>query len=323
MRQRRFRERRSLLAVIAVLAFAGCTAETPGAFQGYVEGEFVHVASGVGGRLQRLHVERGRAVAANDPLFELESSQQAAALQQATQALNAAEAELADIGTGRRSAEIEVVRAQLEQARTAASRSALQLARDAAQLEAGGIARTQLETSQAQHDINVARVRELESQIEVAELSGRPEQIRAQTAMVASARAAAEQSRWRYEETRIAAMQPGIVIDTLYREGEWVPQGSPVVRMLPPDDVKIRFFVPQQELSRLPLGRRLTIRCDGCPATVDATVSYSATEPEYTPPIIYSNESRSKLVFMVEARPADSSGPVLLRPGQPVEVVVP
>jgi HlyD family secretion protein len=120
----------------------------------------------------------------------------------------------------------------------------------------------------------------------------------------------------------MTAPQAGVVVDTLFRQGEWVPAGSPVVRMLPPENVKVRFFVPQPELNLVPIGQRVTIRCDGCTAAeVGATVSYVSTEPEFTPPIIYSNETRAKLVFMVEAEPSPQDGPAL-RPGQPVEVVV-
>jgi HlyD family secretion protein len=180
----------------------------------------------------------------------------------------------------------------------------------------------QLEASRAKHDVDAARVRELRGQLEVAELSGRPEQIRAQESQVAAARAAAEQTRWRLEQTQMTAPQAGVVVDTLFREGEWVPAGSPIVRMLPPGNLKVRFFVPQPELNLVPIGQRVTIRCDGCTAAeVVATVSYVATEPEFTPPIIYSNETRSKLVYMVEAQPSSQDGPAL-RPGQPVEVVV-
>jgi HlyD family secretion protein len=243
-------------------------------------------------------------------------------VKQAEEALAAAEAQLADLGTGRRSAEVDVVRAQLAQATAAERQSASQLARDTASLEAGGISQMQLEASRAKNDVDAARVRELRGQLEVAELSGRPAQIQAQESQVAAARAATEQTRWRLEQTQMAAPQAGVVVDTLFREGEWVPAGSPVVRMLPPGNVKVRFFVPQPELNLVPVGQRVTIRCDGCTAAeVAATVTYVATEPEFTPPIIYSNETRSKLVYMVEARPSPQDGPSL-RPGQPVEVVV-
>jgi HlyD family secretion protein len=312
----------AIAAIAAIATLSACSGGTPGTYQGYVEGEFVHVGSGVAGRLERLVVQRGQNVEANAPLFELESMQEDAAVKQAEEALAAAEAQLADMGTGRRTAEVDVVRAQLEQATAAERQSASQLTRDTASLEAGGISRMQLEASRAKHDVDAARVRELRGQLEVAELSGRPEQIRAQESQVAAARAAAEQTRWRLEQTQMTAPQGGVIVDTLFRDGEWVPAGSPVVRMLPPGNVKVRFFVPQPELSLVPIGQRVRILCDGCtPAEVVATVSYLATEPEFTPPIIYSNETRSKLVYMVEARPEPQDG-LSLRPGQPVEVIV-
>lgn len=308
------------LAIAATAAFSACSKGNPGTYQGYVEGEFVHIGSGVAGRLERLFVARGQSVEANTALFELEADQEAAAVRQADEALSAAEAQLADLGTGKRSAEVDVVRAQLEQATAAEKQSALQLARDTEQLEAGGISRMQLEASRAKHDVDAARVRELAGQLQVAELSARPDQIRAQTSQVAATRAAADQTRWRLDQKHVVAAQAGVVVDTLFREGEWVPAGSPVVRMLPPANVKVRFFVPQPSLGQVPVGRTLTVRCDGCAKAVAATVSYVSAEPEYTPPIIYSNETRAKLVFMIEARP-DAEGAPLLRPGQPVEVV--
>jgi HlyD family secretion protein len=310
-----------VLSSAALAALSACSGNTPGTYQGYVEGEFVHVGSGVAGRLERLSVQRGQSVEADAPLFDLESTQENAAVKQVDEALAAAEAQLADMGTGRRTAEVDVVRAQLAQATAAERQSASQLARDTASLEAGGISQMQLEASRAKHDVDAARVSELRGQLEVAELSGRPEQVRAQESQVAAARAAAEQTRWRLEQTQMTAPQGGLVVDTLFREGEWVPAGSPVVRMLPPGNVKVRFFVPQPELSLVPVGQRVMVRCDGCPGDVAATVSYVSTDPEYTPPIIYSSETRSKLVFLVEAHPAPEDGPSL-RPGQPVEVAV-
>jgi HlyD family secretion protein len=164
-------------------------------------------------------------------------------------------------------------------------------------------------------------VRELQGQLEVSRLPARQDQIRAQDAQVAAARAASSQSSWRLDQKHIAAAQGGLVVDTLYREGEWVAPGSPVVRMLPPQNVKLRFFVPQAVAGGLKPGRNIAVRCDGCGDEVPATVSYIASEPEYTPPVIYSNETRAKLVFMVEARPSiENAG--RLRPGQPVEVTL-
>jgi HlyD family secretion protein len=109
------------------------------------------------------------------------------------------------------------------------------------------------------------------------------------------------------------------VYDVIYRVGERVPANAPVVVLLPDDAVKLRFFVPETRLAQLAVGDRVGVSCDGCPAGLSATVSFVSPQAEFTPPVIYSNESRSKLVFMAEAKP-DPSSRSRLKPGQPVEV---
>jgi HlyD family secretion protein len=306
------------LALFAAL-LAGCSGDKPSEYQGYVEGEYVYIASPVGGRLERLLVRRGQTIEAKAPLFELESDEEAAAKRQAEEQLRAAQAQLADLRLGKRNPELDVAQAQLAQALAAEEQAAQQLRRDEAQFEAGGIARAQLEDSRANHAIKAARVRELSGQLQVSRLPAREDQIRAQNAQVAAARAASSQSAWRLDQKRVNATQGGLVADTLYREGEWVQPGSPVVRMLPPANVKVRFFVPEAVAGGLKPGRGVTLRCDGCEGEVPAAVSYVSNEAEFTPPVIYSNETRSKLVFLVEARPSVENAP-RLRPGQPVSV---
>ncbi|HEX4824167.1 MAG TPA: HlyD family efflux transporter periplasmic adaptor subunit [Candidatus Polarisedimenticolaceae bacterium] len=313
---------RAPVLLATALALTACTHREPSSFQGYAEGEFVYVGSPVGGRLEKLDVTKGQNVEAGAPLFTLESVQEAAAVAQAEQNLHAARAKLADLGTGKRAPELAVTEAQLEQAQAKAAQSEAALARDTAQLQAGGIARKDLEATQAAHDTDAARVRELQEQLQVARLAARPEQIQAQSSEVAAAQAELDQAKWKLDQKRLAATKPGLVFDTLFREGEWVPAGSPVVRMLPPENVKVRFFVPETLVARFAAGQKLTVRCDGCASPIDAAVSYVSAEPEYTPPVIYSNETRSKMVFMIEARPSDPRK-ANLRPGQPVQVALP
>jgi HlyD family secretion protein len=111
------------------------------------------------------------------------------------------------------------------------------------------------------------------------------------------------------------------VADTFFRPGEFVAAGQPVVALLPPANLKARFFVPEGELAGIALGSAVTLQCDGCGAPIAARISHIATRPEYTPPVIYSNEQRSKLVFMAEAKPAPADA-ARLRPGQPLTVWV-
>jgi len=311
----------ALAPLVALGILGGCSGETPSTYQGYVEGEYVHVASPVGGRLERLLVQRGQTIEAKAPLFQLEAEEETAAKRQADEQLKASQAQLADLRVGRRNPELDVAKAQLAQAIAAEQQAAQQLKRDEAQFEVGGIPRAQLDDSRSNHAIKAARVRELQGQLDVSRLPAREDQIRAQDAQVAAARAASNQSGWRLDQKHVSAALGGLVVDTLYREGEWVAPGAPVVRMLPPQNVKVRFFVPQAVAGGLKPGRNVALRCDGCGDDVPATVSYIASEPEYTPPVIYSNETRAKLVFMVEARPSiENAG--RLRPGQPVAVTL-
>jgi HlyD family secretion protein len=107
------------------------------------------------------------------------------------------------------------------------------------------------------------------------------------------------------------------VEDRLRRPGEWVEAGGVVLSLLPPENVKVRFFVPEPLLGAMRVGQRVGLRCDGCPDDLSGTVRFIAPEAEYTPPVLYSVESRAKLVFMVEAWPDPGTA---LHPGQPVDV---
>jgi len=316
-----FPARAGFLIAALTLALAACSDAPSAARQGYVEGEFVNVASPIAGRLDRLSVRRGDTIAVGAPLFALEAQSEAAAERQAAEQLRAAEAQLADLKVGKRPQELDVTRAQLAEARAGEQKSSTRLARDQAQFAIGGIAKQQLDDARAAHDADLARVNQLESEIAVGELPGRAAQIRAQEAQVAAARAALEQAQWRLDQKSVASTVSGRVHDTLYREGEWVAAGSPVVRMLPPGNVKVRFFVPQADVGAIAPGRDATVHCDGCAADVPVKVTFVSTEAEFTPPVIYSNETRAKLVFMVEAAPAPADASKL-RPGQPVSVTL-
>ncbi|HXR89261.1 MAG TPA: HlyD family efflux transporter periplasmic adaptor subunit [Steroidobacteraceae bacterium] len=304
------------------LLLAGCEQHTATVYDGYVEGEYVYLASSQPGQLARLAVARGDSVAADAPMFQLESTNETAEVAQAQRQLQASQAQESDLMVGKRQAELDVIRAQLEQARSDASRALTQLQRDEQQYKDGGIAKSQLDDSRSTAASTAARVKELESQLEVARLPGRRAQIRAQAATAQAAQAALAQAQWKLSQKDVRAPQAGLVFDTMYRPGEWVPAGSPVVRMLPPGNVKVRFYVPETAVGTLSRGRQVRIHCDGCAADIAASVSFVSDQAEYTPPVIYSNERREQLVFLVEARPAAADA-LKLHPGQPVEVRLP
>jgi len=308
-------------ALLATALLAACGAPSDSGYQGYVEGEFVNVAAPLAGRLDRVAVKRGDEIRPGAALYMLDAVSEAAAEREARAQVLAAQARLDDLRLGRRPPEQAVTQAQIAQAQVDVERAATQLARDEAQLRVGGIAQAQLDDARAAHAAARARLVQAQGELAVARLPSRNEQIKAQAALVDAAQAALAQAAWRLAQKSVAATTGGRVTDTLFREGEWVPAGSPVVRLLPPANVKVRFFVPESLVGSLAAGRAVAIRCDGCGAEVSASLDYVAPQAEYTPPVIYSNETRSKLVFMVEARPAAADAK-RLHPGQPVSVVL-
>jgi HlyD family secretion protein len=164
-----------------------------------------------------------------------------------------------------------------------------------------------------------ARVAELTAALDAARLPARPEARRAADAQAQAAAAVLAGSQWRLAQTQARSPQAAQVADTYYREGEWVAAGQPVLSLLPDGRVKARFFVPEAEIASVAPGLAVTLHCDGCGPPIPARVSVIATEPEFTPPVIYSNAERARLVFRVEARPSPADG-VRLRPGQPLDV---
>ena len=176
----------------------------------------------------------------------------------------------------------------------------------------------QLDQARASHQRDQARVEELGAALEVARLAGREDELAAAEAAVTAAKAALAMAEWRLGEREAVAPMAGMVTDTLYRPGEHVAAGAPVVELLPPANVKLRFFVPEPLLGGLQVGQRIRFACDGCPPDLGSRISFIAPEAEYTPPVIYSRESREKLVFLVEAEPG--LGAPRLHPGQPIDV---
>ncbi len=130
----------------------------------------------------------------------------------------------------------------------------------------------------------------------------------------------AKAAGWRLGQIRQLAPSEGKIIEVIHHQGEWVMAGQPVVRLLPDGNIKLRFFVPETELGNWQLGDKISATCDGCAAPISANVTYIATEAEFTPPVIFSTESREKLVVMMEASLSASDG-AQLHVGQPVDVM--
>jgi HlyD family secretion protein len=310
---------RSVLSLCLAASLFGCGEKPAGFYPGYVEAEYVRLASPIAGTLVKLSVQRGDRIARDAPTFTLEQDNERSARVDAQARLGRAEATLADLRKGRRPDEVSVVQAQVAQAEASLSLSQAALARENTLLAARFVAPARVDELRATVQRDEARVREARAQARVAGLGARSDALAAAQQDVASAQALLVQADWRLAQKTQRAPLAAEVVDVLYREGEFVPAGVPVVSLLAPGNVLARFFVPQERLGALALGQDVSLSCDGCPRALAAKVSYIASEPEYTAPLIYSKENRATLVFMVEARtaPADAS---TLHPGQPLEI---
>ena len=309
-----------ILAFGILFSVTGCRPDDPGYFQGYLEGDFVYVGAPLAGRLEKLNVTKGARVDAHIPLFTLENAAESAAQQQAADQLAAAEARLADLRKGSRPSELAALQARLDQARAAAELSKIELARQTELLKANVTAQSDFDRARTAHERNLASVIELEAQLATAQLGGRADVIAAAEAEAAAARAVKSRADWSVTEKTQSAPRAALVYDTLYREGEFVTAGSPVVSLLPPENIKVRFFVPEPKLAGLRAGQTVRVTLNGqSGAALEARISYLSPQPEYTPPVLYNRENSAKLVFMVEALfPPDVARN--LHPGQPVEV---
>ena len=305
---------------MSLLALAGCNQAPPAGYPGYVEGEFVRVAAPLSGTLLELAVQRGTQVAKDAPLFTLESEQERAARAEAEARVRQAQATLANLEKARRPPEIAAARAQLAQAQASLRQSEADLARTQKLVADKFLPPQQRDQALAARDRDRGRVAELSQQLQIANLPARADEIAAATADVKAASDALAQAQWRLEQKSQTAPTAGLVADTLYRAGEWVAAGAPIVSLLPPANVKLRFYVPETVVGSLRIGDAVTVRCDGCGAAIPAKVRFIATQAEFTPPVIYSRENRANLVFLVEAWP-DTPNPAL-HPGLPVEVAL-
>ena len=305
--------------VPALLVVGACSNEGARVYQGYAEGEYVRVAAPFAGTLQKLAVSRGMQIKAGDALFVLEQENEAAARREAEERLKTAESQLADLQKGKRPTEIDAVRAQLAQAEAAQRLSAASLGRSEDLVAKNFVSKQQLDEARETHSRDVQRVVEMRAQLQTSQLAARPDEIKAAESNVGAAKAALAQADWKLGQRTVASSVTGVVQDTFYVLGEWVNANQPVVSLLPPQNIKVRFFVEESHLGAVKLGQKLSMSCDGCAAPVSAVVTFIAAQAEFTPPVIYSRQERAKLVFLVEARPAPEDA-ARLHPGQPVDV---
>lgn len=311
----------NFLCVLPVVAslFSACP-DDPALAVGYVEGEYALIAPVETARVERVLVRRGETVTAGQPVAFLETRDAQLAVENAEATLAEAEAQLADLHKGKRTEEIAVLEAAVSSAEASRAEAAREFRR-AENLSRRGIAAdAELDAALTRLQTADAALERARAELAVARLPARAEVIEAAAMRRDQAEAALGQAQWRLEERVLRAAETSTVQDVLVSRGEVAGPQAPVISLLPEGAIRLKFYVAEEALSSIPLGSRLAVRCDGCPEGLAATVSYVAPEPEFTPPVIYSLETRQKLVHLIEARP--EAGSAALKPGQIVDVVL-
>jgi HlyD family secretion protein len=312
-----------LIIALAVAAFYfrdSWLPQPPGQtnYLGYVEGETVMIAAPQAGRITARPAMKGAAIKKGEIVFSLDPSVAAAERARAEAAVFTAQAQLDNLLTGKRDAELDQIRAQRREAEASLALAKADLLRAMSLATTGTASRMSLDQAQAAVSQYEARIDQFQAAEAAAKLAARGPEIEAARSNVNEAGASAEQARARLAELSPAAPTDAIVENTFFEVGEWVGAGQPVVSLLPPNAVTLRYFVPEAALAKAQPGASIHFTCDGCGPEKTATITHVDATPEFTPPVIYSQEARAKLVFLVEARP-DEIDP-LLRPGLPIEV---
>ncbi|MCX7346333.1 MAG: HlyD family efflux transporter periplasmic adaptor subunit [Alphaproteobacteria bacterium] len=286
-------------------------------YLGYIEGETILMAAPIAGRVVSRPVERGALVTAGTRVFSLDRAVAEADVSRAEAALEAAAASYDNLLTGKRAPELAEIEAQRREAEANLALARKELTRARTLANSGTAAQSRLDTAETDVARYEMRVAQADAAADTAALPARDKEIEAARAHVAEAQSAVAAARHKLSDLEPRAPRSARVEDTFFEVGEWVNAGQPVVSLLPPEAVKLRFFVPEPVVARAQPGTTVTFTCDGCGEARQAVITSVASVPEYTPPVIYSQEARSKLVFRVEARPVSPAG---LLPGLPVAV---
>ncbi|MGA2052841.1 MAG: HlyD family efflux transporter periplasmic adaptor subunit [Opitutales bacterium] len=311
--------RKILAGTLAALALAGCGGEKKEYYQGYLEGRFLGVASPQEGQLLSLNVRRGDIVKAGAPLFALDPQPETDDLRQADDQVASAQSKVDDLRKGLRDTELAELDAQLREDRAQLELANLEWKRSEPLKEKEFVSAHEFDRLRLTVDQLTAVTDKDSATLATGKLGSRDDQVRQAAADLTAAEAVRDRAQWLLDQKTQTAPQDGYVQDTLFRVGERVEPGQPVVVLLPATELCARFFVPEPDINQVKIGQQVNVTLDGLAAPIPARVSYISTQVEFTPPVIYSESQNYKYVFMVEAD-FDPAVARTLHVGQPAEV---
>ncbi|KTD08290.1 HlyD family secretion protein [Legionella jamestowniensis] len=298
----------------------GCGDSSQRRFQGYVEGENIYLASPNSGILKQLFAHRGDHVTKGQLLFQLDEDPQALVVKQSEADLIQAQKTLNDLEQPRRIPEIEAIKAQIEQTDARLKLAEIRVRRMEMLYAKQAVDKDSVDAAIAHYKEQQQLKAQYESNLQLARLGSRNEQIKAQQAQVISLEAKLKEAQWQLAQKRMYAPAEGYIFDTYYRVGEFVGSQQAVLSLLPPENVRIQFFAPVEVLPQLKRGQKIEFICFGCSQSSTAIVDYISPEAEFIPPLVFSRENEDKLVFRIKARIVQ---PDKFKPGEPVTVILP
>jgi len=286
-------------------------------YTGYVEAKYVYVAPQAAGTIEAMAVKEGQQVKKGEPLFTQDAVQQEALSKAAEAQADAARATWQNLTTGGRAEELAAAQAAVNKANADLTLAQQTLARSQKLLASNTTTQAQVDADNGAVNSARAALNQAEAQLAVTSLPARPEQQKAAEADVAAAVANADKAKADLADRSVGAPVDARVDRIYYDPGEMAPAGTPVLSLLPAGALKVEFYVGEADRMKFSLGQSVGVACDGCATGMTGKVSYLASDPQYTSPIIYSRDERGQLVFLAEAT-LDNPGNIL--PGQPVSV---
>ncbi|WP_339068627.1 HlyD family secretion protein [Teredinibacter turnerae] len=283
---------------------------------GYVEAVQFYISAPQAGWINQLNVTEGQPISEGDVVATLDDESQRLAVSQAQAQVAVAQQQALDLGQGARSEEIASTEYLLKSQQATLEESRLALARQKELLAKNLTAKSDFDEADARYSVAKAQVEQTRQQLKLLKLPAREHQLEAARSTEKSAEQALAQQQWQLKQRTITARNSGIVDTLFYRQGEYVSPGTPLLSVIKPDSTKVRFYVSQANLSEISPGQAVKIINDNNDQR-QAAITYIGREPEFAPPVLYSNQSRAELVYLVEATLTPASG---LRPGQPVDV---
>lgn len=304
-----------LMGLLALIPGVGQPAAAT--WNGYVEEDYVYAAAPTAGPIDTIAVKEGDDVKKGAVLFTLDAAQQQASYAAARAQADAAQSNLANLQSGQRPEEIEVTKAQLAKAQSNLALAKQTLSRTLDLFRQGNAPQSNVDSASSAVQSAQSEVDTLQAQIAVANLPARPDQQAAAQAQLAAAQAQAVVAKAALDDRTVTASEDGRIERLFFKTGEVANAGTPVLSLRGGAAMKIEFYVNEADRSQFPLGTKIGVSCDGCAAGLTATVTFLASDPQFTPPIIYSRDERKRLVFLTEAT-MDQQDDIL--PGQPVSI---